>query len=446
MWHSDRQNVRVHTQALCHAVATRSRRVLSCGAVWLTAIAAALALSACSDDNTDGGHGHNDTTTARTVLVYMVAENSLSAFATYTGVGQKGDINEMLDGVSALSDNDRMVVYLDDVEAPRLYVLTNKTEAKNCNELVPVATFDESCATDTTTLRRVLDIVARDYAADEYGIVLWSHGAGWMPSTYKSAGTATVRRRSFGIDNGNNTNSNNGPQMEIEDLAAVLASGPRMRFVMFDACFMQCAEVDYALRHVTDYVIASPAEIPGDGAPYAQIMQPMFADTLDVQGIIDNYVADYPDREGAVLSVVRSDAMEDLAAATRRVIAAHRDTLMEMDYRGVLDYFDYNIYHNRFTYPDFYDLQGIMLRLLAPEKSSEGGEEYATWKTALDAAVPFRRSSARWYSIAPQSTIAVDQAQYGGMSMFVPLEKYAGAQGGLPAAWLETGWGKAVWR
>lgn len=86
---------------------------------------------------------------------------------------------------------------------------------------------------------------------------------------------------------------------------------------MFDACFMQCAEVAYALRDCANWIIASPAEIPGYGAPY-DIVVPLFFDaTASPQSIIDAYKAGYEgENTGVVLSAVRCAAMQQFADAT----------------------------------------------------------------------------------------------------------------------------------
>ena len=72
---------------------------------------------------------------AQTVLVYMVAENSLSIYATYDMNSQKCDADEMLGSVKAMSDNDRLVLFIDDTDLPRIYVLTNKTKASHITQL-----------------------------------------------------------------------------------------------------------------------------------------------------------------------------------------------------------------------------------------------------------------------------------------------------------------------
>ena len=75
---------------------------------------------------------------SRTVMVYMVAENSLSPNATT-------DVQEMLVGMNndTLNVNNRLVIYLDDVKSPRIYVVDKTTKKTLLSDLTPVITYEE---------------------------------------------------------------------------------------------------------------------------------------------------------------------------------------------------------------------------------------------------------------------------------------------------------------
>ena len=88
-------------------------------------------LVSCSKDEKDVV----DESVSQTVVAYMAAENSLSIYATYDLNGELCDADEMLRTVDAMSDNDRLVLFIDDVELPRIYVLTNKTKERSIAKL-----------------------------------------------------------------------------------------------------------------------------------------------------------------------------------------------------------------------------------------------------------------------------------------------------------------------
>ena len=56
------------------------------------------------------------------------------------------------------------------------------------------------------------------------------------------------------------------------------AQNYRTDYLLFDACFMANIETLYDLRECTDYVIAAPCEIMGEGFPYERAMPWFFTD------------------------------------------------------------------------------------------------------------------------------------------------------------------------
>ena len=409
------------------------------GVLYLLAVVLLTMLSACHDDNdfpndpNDGGEVA-DMTVARTVLVYMVAENSLSSFGA-------SDINEMLAAKSSLTPNDRLVIYCDGLKDPWLFVVTKKTKAQSYLDISPISIFSgERNSASAETFDEVLSYVTTHYAADEYGLVMWSHASGWIPSTY-AGDAAAAPRRSFGIDNGQNTTSNTGNQMDIADMAAVLRRYPKMEFILFDCCFMQCVEVAYELKDCAKYLIASPAEIPGPGAPYTQVVPPMFADVLKPADIAQAYFRYYEnDAYGSLLSVVDCSQMEAFAAYMHDVVQEHRQQLLGMDYTGVLDYYRYDLRGNTASFTDYYDMQGLMQHVLSDE-------QFVEWKEACAQVLPTQLHTPYWYSNVPLSgrTYMVDDEQYCGMSMFVPLAKYDSNSYRFNDGYRKTSWAQRVW-
>ena len=105
-----------------------------CGIVAAMAllIVATYSFSACSKDD-DTPPFISPYAESRTVMVYMVAENSLN-------VNVKADVREMLEGMNndTLSVGDRLVIYLDDINMPRIYEVDKTTKALNLSDLKPV--------------------------------------------------------------------------------------------------------------------------------------------------------------------------------------------------------------------------------------------------------------------------------------------------------------------
>ncbi len=209
----------------------------------------------------------------------MAAENSL---ASYTD----SDMREMLTGISSIPLDCNLVVYMDDTTMPCIYTFGAQT-GKELWETLP-----EQNSCDSLTFQKTLDKIIKDFPAEHYGLVMWSHGSGWIPSVSR-APQHNGPHKTIGIDNNFNSCSDMGSELDIPVMRRMLEKlGVHWDYIFFDACFMQCVEVDYELRNVCDYVIGSPAEIPGEGAPYHLIMSSLFADNNAAESICRTYYAD----------------------------------------------------------------------------------------------------------------------------------------------------------
>lgn len=402
---------------------------------WLSALLVVSATAACHDNEPDIPEGP----AGRTVLIYMAAQNTLGLDGY-----QRRDSIEIAAGRQYIGDRDRLLVFMDDATNPRIYRFTRSDKHP---ALVRTWAADE-CSADPGLLREVLEWTAANYPAEEYGLVMWSHADGWIPGTGTKRARGTARPFSFGIDTGTAgmDNDRRGTRMEIDDMrAAIAASGMHLRYLFFDACLMQNVEVAYALRNVTDYVIAAPMSIPAAGADYThQLRSGLFS--KDVADIVTTYHADVSDPAlqnvygdyGIVLSAVRTDRLPALAEALRQALprstAAGRRTA---DMNGILNYQAYTARY--FFRPHNYDMQAA-LRALLPD-----GADAAITRALADAVVA-KAATPRFY-IGPgyYSYQHVDLQNYAAISMFVPQDIYTEnasqtSSGDLNVAFRQTEW------
>ena len=406
-------------------------RVYGTVATMFLFIVATCSFSACSKDD-ETPPIVSPYVESRTVMVYMVAENSLNKNVW-------ADVQEMLVGMNndTLSANDRLVIYLDDVKLPRIYVVDKTTKITQFSELVPVMTYENDVnSSSAEQLGTFIDYVKSNYPAESYGLVMWSHASGWTPSNFSGDmySETPTKRKSFGVDNGKNTTNNNGNQMNIDDMASVL-QGNAFDFIFFDACVMQTIEVAYELRDAAKWLIASPAEIPASGANYETMTRAMFLKDDYVNQMLTVYKQEYSNAYGIVVSAVNTEVLDDYAAYMKSVVAAHRSEMLNLNISSMLNYIRYGSWTT--TSPDFLDMQGIMLKVL-------DDEEYAQWKGNTDKLITCVHTG-RWYSGYPKSTIAIDDAQCCGMAMFIPFEKYTYSYESFNEKYLKTSWAKAVW-
>lgn len=317
----------------------------------------------------------------RTVLVYIVADNN--GLASYA----QEDLAEMKEGMAQVSDGMlHLLVYIDTGSSPRLVEL-KKQNGQVVEDVV--RTYDDRNSVGVDETREVFaDVFSNpDFLAEGYGLIYWSHGDGWIP--YGQASTRWV-----GQDKGDGDH-----RMNISELVTILQSVPHLDFLMFDACFMASVEVAYELRSFTDYYVGSPTETPGPGAPYQVLVPMMVADQAAIR-MSNSYFAFYegiytgktptvdgPWTGGVFICVMRTDALESLAALTAQLlpeevvdIAALKEEVFDYDHKG-----------GGRDYVGYFDLKQLMEQVL-------DDASYATWTQAFDAAIAYWSTTPKNYS------------------------------------------------
>jgi hypothetical protein len=230
--------------------------------------------------------------TDRTIIVYMAADNDLSGDADV-------DLEEMKQGFTETGAN--LIVFLDPAdEAPYLLKIA-------ANEALRIKTYPEFNSADAIRMEQVLNEVIQMYPSEHYGLILWSHGASWLP--------AGRQLKSFVEDEGR--------QMNIPDLAAALPV--RFDFILFDACLMGAVEVAYELKDKTDCIIASSTETIYEGFPYNRIIPELIRLQPDLIQVAKMYFDFYDQLSGAyrsaTISVIDTKELENLAAVTKELLS-----------------------------------------------------------------------------------------------------------------------------
>lgn len=270
-------------------------------------LASVLALAASCKSTDDPEPTPPSAPAPRTVLVYMVANNNLGSndfdaadIAEMKRAAKNGDI---ADG--------RMVVYHAGYNsAPVLMEIT----AGGADTL---KIYDRSVlSVEAARMGDVFADLKKLAPADDYGLVLWSHGTGWIHDGI--AGDS--RKRSFGLENGRTMNTST--------LASVIAAAPvDFSFLYFDCCYMMSVETLYELRNAVPLVAGSATELPSPGQRYDLNVSRFFAmPQADITGAATNTFNEYNSFFGSdrtcTMSVVNTAGIAALASATRAVYEA----------------------------------------------------------------------------------------------------------------------------
>mgnify|MGYP002438000449 FL=1 len=340
----------------------------------------------------------------RTVLVYMAADNNLSSFGNT-------NIQLMLQGMKNVEG--RLVIYLDPSnDVPRLMVI----EGNSAPKLDTLVTYSEENSASPEVLRRTIQDVRNLYPSNSYGLILWSHGMGWLPEKYnfhRSYSAGLVRytnlpTKYFGQD----THPGDGAMesfMETDELMAGISG--HFNFIMFDACFMGAVEVLYGLRDYADYFIASPAEILANGFPYDKIVPWLWGDEEDLKGVCAeyfNYYNTYPDPNNAgwnsaTVALVKSSELQHLVELTSNIVGENKCVASTDVWRYPL---------SKSSLPNvFYDL-GDYINTYGDES------QQSAYKQQLEKTVVFKAATPTFFG----QTIPTDK--FSGLSVYIPQTRW----------------------
>ena len=281
--------------------------------------------------------------------------------------------------------------------------------------------YDDFAAADPACVQRMLADVEAFAPAQHYGIIVGCHGKAWVPANQGALSYSArmskeledlwtpapgaLTTRSFG---------DTGRSIDITDFAAaVKAQNYRTDYLLFDACFMANIETLYDLCECTDYVIAAPCEIMGQGFPYERAMPWFFTDggkgrdlTKVCEAFWNFYMNDATTQSGCISLAVMSE-MEGMKEVMRRINAAPKKSYAEelQSYEGMSSHI-------------FYDLGHWVELACGDAKLKED------FKAQLDKAFPkaARLSTPGFYSAYNGRMNPV--AYYSGVSFSEPSDKY----------------------
>ena len=341
-----------------------------------------------------------------TVFIYMVGDNNLNGFAA-------ADTTDIKNGYknSKNKDKNNLLIYLDNYSNPVLMQLKMSNNSVVC-EIIKKYSEMDSC--DADTLKNVINYVESNFEAYHYGLVLWSHGSGSKPASLAHV-------KSFGWDQDNNQNSSdNATTMDIPDLkTSLLSSGVYFDYILFDACEMQAIEVDYELRNCTDYIIASPWDISTDGGPYDKIIPHCFSSDANLNipfsiadDFYDYYEAKGDSDVGVMISVVKTDELEDLAEKTKEIITKY----LSGESINTSDVFYYDNNYKNY----FYDFKSFIISLIKNIDSDyEKNEDYRAWLVAYNEAVPIYLKTDNYIIVSLWSQIPKSSKESNGISTYI---------------------------
>ena len=337
-----------------------------------------LGFTSCSENETP------EPRTTRTILVYMMANNSLNSFASK-------NIESMIEGATSKNLNGgNLIVYYAPAGSPP--ELLRIKEENGVVKKIHLKDYEKQNSADPDVMRSVIGEVVSQYPADSYGLVLWSHGTAWLPSDYQN------KLKAFGQD-GNNW-------MEIDDLAKGLPDD-LFDFILFDACYMASVECTYELRNKAEYILASPTETMADGWPYEEMMPQLFATDLQLEKVGETFYNHYLNNTYpyATVSLTKTSELDNLKSVIHDILADKTESdIYSLDPKNMqrLEY----LYRSPGMLYDFNDY----IKQLAT------AEQYDRFISCLDKAVVYKAHTPKSYYAAIGNALPIKS--YCGLTIF----------------------------
>lgn len=370
--------------------------------IFLAALSAMFFLGSCKSINEEPPVYREK---ERTLLIYMAANNNLASNAV-------DNIEQIKSGYIPSEEGNIVAYYHVQGENPLLLNITNGADGT-----VQIDTAYRFPATNSATAASVVSamkVTATLFPAKEYGLMLWSHGTGWLPAGYYSN---NPERKSAGYDKyaslikmdrstgtiGNNTKSfgsEEGKEIDIMNLAKALPY--KVSFILFDACLMGGIEVAYELKESTDYILACPTEILAAGFPYSKIMQHIFKSQADLAAVAEEvyeYYA-YSTYPCVTISLIKTSELEKVAEAAKPLFNTYREKISTMNISAVQRYYRNNKHW-------FYDLGSFMTEL--------AGEEATPFLSALDNAIIYKATTEYFLELP------IDKNKFYGINTYIPF-------------------------
>lgn len=408
----------------------RARRI-----IFFFVLAFGVAVSCTRDDDFSFGPGRGSTSPAaprepipeesfdKVFLMVSGGHNNLSNYLT---TDQKDMERNWLPGGTP-EDKD-VLVFLSRVnrtagfantEVPVLYRMYRCADGSVRRDTLHRWGEDDRLFKDGGVLHDALSMIRKRFPAKSYGMVISSHGTGWLPpryyynpEKYEKGLLPAPGKRSIGEDDDGDV----ALEMPLMDFIAAIPY--KLDYALIDCCLCGGVEVAWGLRGKADYVGFSQTEILADGFDYKKIVQRLLGGAMpDAEAVCRDYFAQYGENGSATISLVDTREMDDLASVCATLFEKYRAELSVLD-GGVdedwesPDYGNYKVQgYFRYNRHYFYDLEDILLKVGITE------EEHAQLTAALNRCILYKAHS-NWFMRTSWEGFPINI--HSGFSMYLP--------------------------
>lgn len=361
----------------------------------LLAISLIAILPSCGEKNEEP----KKSVAGRTVLIYAVASNNLASDL----VSDKNEMIKVAPEVEGLGSDVRVLLYsVPSQSAVSATLAELSQDAAGTWRFQDLKTYDRNTfSTDPVRINEVIADLRAEAPAENYGLILWSHGTGWIPN-FSDHQLPEGMQKSYGMDKYQGVTD----YCDLDELASAIPD--RMfDYIWFDLCYMMGVEVAYQLRDKCDFIAGYPTEDWSMGMNYDSTLPMLAAPAPDLAGAAKSFFDYYNDQNMAVtVTVMKTEGLERLAQLSADIYSYGKRPVSAF---GLMNY-------SRLRASGLYDFGQFTKKYLDPS-DQEGQKLQAAFESALEDMTVYAGCSTKNFN---GTQGAFDPEQYSGLSCYFP--------------------------
>ena len=320
----------------------------------------------------------------------------------------KVNIKDMLTGIKNNGGlgNDKLIIYICSSSYSADLIQAHYKKYIKENSIVDSVILDTLKRYDhpdyytTSGISSILNEVAGQVPGNHYSMIIGSHAIGWISvsawNSLKKITTAKAKylssfyklpmTRAFG---------GSPHQIENDTLTNAIqnSSIKKLRYLLFDDCYMGNMETAYGFRNITDYMIASTCEVMSYGMPYANIWKYLVG-TPNYEAVCNEFYDFYKNYGSpyGTLSTIDCSECDNMASIMKEInskctFTGSNDSIQALD--GI-------------TSTIYYDMGDYVKNLCG-----KNTELYSKFGIELNKLVPYHCNTEQFYSDYSNSSINI---------------------------------------
>ena len=305
-------------------------------------------------------------------------------------------------------DGRRFIVFLSRDAATSFLINVTYKNGKCVKDTVKRYSFTQTNYTTEEGLSTILTDMKKAAPAQDYAMIIGCNGTGWLPKgvnplsaefTTNATGYSNCKK-SFGHE------SKTSYMTDISTLVAALkAASIKMKYILFDDCYMSNIEVAYDLRDVTQYYIATCTEMQEEGLPYQEVGYYLLHN--DFEKLCNWFYAYYNNSSLPYCNIAVTDCsqLETMAAIVRQINMSYPNEIERLGTLQKLDGY----------YPTvFYDFGDYINKICSNNQLKEN------FNSQLEKLVVYKKYTSQFYSVLYNEFTAYDISAYSGLTTSEP--------------------------